>query len=59
MGKPYTIDEKIKAYQGRVPPGLLPIGCDSFGNLLLLDFAARKRGAIYFWDHERENLDEW
>ncbi len=57
-GKPYTVQENIAAYQGRVPSGLIPIACDSFGNLLLLDLTARKHGALYFWDHERENMDD-
>lgn len=56
-GKPYTIAENSAAYAGRIPATLLPIACDPFGNLLLLDLGAKSVGAIYFWDHEREDCE--
>ncbi|AGA28933.1 SMI1/KNR4 family protein [Singulisphaera acidiphila] len=53
----YRLHEKIDTYAGRIPEGLLPIACDDFGNLVLLDVGAKSVGAIYFWDHEEENMD--
>jgi hypothetical protein len=42
----------------QLPDGVVPIGCDPFGNLLLLDIMARDFGYVYFWDHEKENMKE-
>ncbi len=53
----YRLHKEIKAYAGRIPEKLLPIACDDFGNLVLLDLGAKSLGAIYFWDHEQENMD--
>jgi SMI1/KNR4 family protein SUKH-1 len=44
----------IQLYQERIPANFLPIGDDSFGNLILLSVKGSDRGKIYFWDHERE-----
>ncbi len=38
----------------RLPAGLLPIGSDPGGNLLLLGCAARE--GVYAWDHEHREL---
>lgn len=38
----------------RVPPNMLPIAHDPFGNLILLSRSGDDAGAIYFWDHENE-----
>ncbi len=54
----YTIQEFLDCYTDRIPVKLLPIACDSFGNLILLDGGARSMGVVYFWDHERESMDE-
>ena len=43
-----------RAYRDRLPPGLLPIAGDSFGNLLCLRVSGPDYGAVYFWDHELE-----
>jgi len=53
----YWIHEELDTYEQRVPPHLLPIASDDFGNLVLLDLGAKSVGAIHFWDHENENLD--
>lgn len=53
----YFIPRRIEAYKDRIPPKLLPIASDPFGNLVLLDLGAKSVGAIYFWDHENENPD--
>lgn len=41
-------------YRGRIPPNLLPIAHDPFGNLICLSVAGQDRGKVYFWDHEVE-----
>jgi len=43
-------------YLDRLPPGLLPIGTDPGGNLLLL--GAQDRAGAYAWDHEHRELAE-
>jgi hypothetical protein len=43
-----------EASRGRVPATLLPIGGDPFGNLICISLGGDDKGAIYFWDHERE-----
>jgi hypothetical protein len=54
----YTIQEFMDRYDDRIPQKLLPIACDSFGNLILLDAGANLPGAGCFWDHEKESMDE-
>lgn len=62
----FTLDASEEQYQllreneillGRIPARLLPIACDPFGNILLLDLGAKSIGAVYFWDHENENME--
>lgn len=59
--KDYQIPKEFEVYTGRIPARLLPIACDPFGNLVLLDLGAKSASAIYFWDHENENMegDPW
>ena len=54
----YTIREYMDRYEDRFPKGVLPIACDSFGNVVLIDVAAKAYGSVYFWDHEKESMDE-
>lgn len=54
----YTVLEYRNMYSDRIPEGLLPIACDPFGNLLLLDLGGKVRGSVYFWDHEQESMDK-
>ncbi len=56
--KQYDILHQMKQFSGRFPDGLLAIASDSFGNLLLLDLGTKSKGAVYFWDHEKESMDE-
>ncbi len=44
-------------YQGRIPVDLLPIGEDAVGNIICLGLTGEKRGKVYFWDHEREEME--
>jgi cell wall assembly regulator SMI1 len=54
----YTIREFLSRYRDRIPEGLIPIACDSFGNLVLIDLGAKATGSVYFWDHEKESMEE-
>ena len=42
-----------REYKGIVPEGMLPIGNDQGGNIILLRTDGNKRGSIYFLDHEK------
>jgi hypothetical protein len=50
----YGIEANLDDYAGRIPSGFCPIGCDPFGNALLLAVAGEDYGSVWFWDHERE-----
>lgn len=54
----YAIAEFLDQYSKRPSQKMLPVGCDSFGNIVLLDVGAKSVGAVCFWDHEQENMDE-
>ena len=54
----YSIQTYMSRYDDRIPLQTLPIACDSFGNLVLLDLGAKAVGTIYFWDHEKESMDD-
>ncbi|MDB5342826.1 MAG: hypothetical protein JWP89_1203 [Schlesneria sp.] len=54
----YSIQEFLNQYGERFPQKMLPIASDSFGNLVLLDVGAKSVGAVCFWDHEKESMDE-
>jgi cell wall assembly regulator SMI1 len=45
---------KLETYRDRLPPWLLPIANDAFGNLFAISLRATDLGSIWFWDHERE-----
>jgi hypothetical protein len=52
----YSLAEKFDVFEDRVPSNMIPIACDAFGNQFLMSLGDEK-GAIYFWDHEKENED--
>ena len=43
-------------YRGRIHSDLLPIGEDPGGNIICLGLKSKRRGKVYFWDHEREEM---
>lgn len=49
--KNINIEYMFNIVRERIPEGMLPIANDSYGNLILLNFAS---GKVYFWDHEIE-----
>ena len=56
-GRDYDLEHEWEDYSDRVPGDLMPIACDSFGNVICLGIEGKRLGKIYFWDHEDE-LDE-
>lgn len=38
----------------RIPPNIVPIAGDPFGNFICLSVAGNDKGKMYFWDHESE-----
>jgi hypothetical protein len=38
----------------RMPPDVLPIGLDPFGNFICLGVSGPNRGKVYWWFHEEE-----
>lgn len=53
----YQLDRKCETFEERVPPDLIPIANDAYGNNICLGWKGKRAGKIYFWDHEDE-LDE-
>lgn len=53
-GDEYNLMDWVVDYEGRLPPGLLPIACDPGGNLICLSVSGENAGTVYFWDHEEE-----
>lgn len=46
--------QKLDIYAGRVPPWLLPVANDEYGNLFCLSLRQSDHGSVWFWDHEEE-----
>jgi hypothetical protein len=44
----YKLDDR------RIPENLIPVAHDPGGNLICLSVSGKDVGAVYFWDHERE-----
>lgn len=38
----------------RMPENLMPVACDSGGNMIVVSVAGKDVGHVYFWDHNRE-----
>ena len=54
----YNVFDFLRRYADRIPKGVMPIACDSFGNLVIIDVGAKAFGSVYFWDHEKESMEE-
>jgi len=50
----FSLRSAREIYEGRIPRELLWIMDDPFGNAICVCVAGPTRGAVYFWDHERE-----
>jgi cell wall assembly regulator SMI1 len=46
------LDSNLKIFSERVPPSLLPIASDAFGNQICIGVSKDRFGKIFFWDHE-------
>ena len=53
----YNIQNNMDIFSDRIPKGVLTIGCDPFGNQILIG-TTKHHGEIFFWDHEEENYDD-
>ncbi|MDC3959508.1 SMI1/KNR4 family protein [Polyangium jinanense] len=51
------LDRAMEVYDARIPGDLIPIADDAGGNVVCIGWKGKRRGKIYFWDHEDE-LDE-
>lgn len=55
---PYSrLEQAIEMYAGRIPADLIPIAAEDCGNIVCIGWKGKRRGKVYFWDHENE-LDE-
>jgi hypothetical protein len=50
----FNLDYTREMMTSRWPERFLSIGCDSFGNEILLSLSPPDRGSVYFWNHEEE-----
>lgn len=41
-------------FSKRLPDEMVPIGADSFGNLVCLSVGAGEEGSVWFWNHDNE-----
>lgn len=48
-----------QTFSGRIPETLLPIACDSGGNLFCLSLSAGALGHVFFVDLEQESLNTY
>ena len=49
-----SLVKSIKAFKGRMPDLMIPIGDDGMGNQICLSIGGDLRGKVYYWDHENE-----
>lgn len=54
QGEPLDLADNKSIFRNRVPPELLPVGADVFGNLICLAVSGPNRGKVYWWFHEEE-----
>jgi len=54
----YDIYNKINGSKNRIPIELLPVACDSLGNVICIGIKGIHYGKIYFWDHENEMMED-
>lgn len=53
-GEYSNLEKECEQFTDRLPPGIIPIADDQGGNLICLGIQGKRRGKIYFWDHEDE-----
>lgn len=50
--KHLALQERIGFFSGRISDKVIPIGADLMGNLTCLAIKGKRRGRVYFWDHD-------
>ncbi len=53
-GESANLLDYVERFDGRIPPGMLPIARDPGGNLVLVGVSGDSAGKIFFWVHELE-----
>jgi len=49
-----SLKENRLTFQRRMPSSVTPIGCDDFGNQIVICCNGKHRESVWFWDHEQE-----
>ncbi len=49
-----SLSSNIKAFRGRIPGTMIPIGDDGGGNQICLGIRGTALGKVFYWDHEAE-----
>ncbi|MBK9260298.1 MAG: SMI1/KNR4 family protein [Polyangiaceae bacterium] len=49
-----NLEKDCAFFAERLPPAIIPIADDQGGNIICLGIEGKRRGKIYFWDHEDE-----
>jgi len=55
----YSLFDRLKTYQGRIPRALIWVHDDPFGNAICLGLEGLHRGKVYFWDRENQPGSTW
>lgn len=50
--------EALDTYADRVPPWLVPVAEDEYGNLFAISLRDEDKGSVWFWDHEGEGDED-
>jgi hypothetical protein len=50
-----NLDWSYRVYCGRLPHNLFPIAYNTTGDVICLSLTGQDKGAVYFWDHEKEH----
>jgi hypothetical protein len=54
-----SVFEALDVYSSLIPPGLIAIGCDLFGNQICMDVSGRGPSTVWHWFHEGELSFDW
>ena len=49
---PVELRDAVRTLRDRIPPGMLSVAEDPFGNQILLGLTGERRGRVYFWVHD-------
>jgi hypothetical protein len=54
----FSLRVRTRFFSGRMPESIIPIGDDGMGGQICLGVKGAEAGRIYYWDQQREPLDE-